>query len=86
MAWEAKLLAARKDPTVANRVIVDVTYYDTADPSATLHGKRFDFPVLTANLEMRAAIIAEGQKARATFDRAAQLAAAFPAGTTIAIP
>lgn len=86
MAWQARVVAIKKDVSNVKDIYVDCEFYDTAAPSVPLHTKRFFFPVQTTNGAMRRVVEDEGRYARETYDRAAQLTTAFPPGTTIDIP
>lgn len=84
MAWQARVANA---VTPADRTIrVEMHYFDDATPAEVLHQKVFLFKMGLTNLQIRAEIVKEGQLVRAVHVRAANIAAANPVGTTIAIP
>lgn len=88
MAWQARLTAPVIKPQAGMTIEVSVTYYDDTDlAQASLHVRTFQFEASTSGPEMRQAIVAEGQQARAIFNRATNINNnVATAGTTIAIP
>lgn len=87
MAWQAQLSSAVTKSLESVAVQVDVVYFDDVNPSVILHQRGFRFEPATVGADMRLAIIAEGQAARAAFLRAQQINNNVATlGTTIAIP
>lgn len=92
MAWRWQIASPIGKATNDARVQADIKYYDDANvantptPTVFLHAQSFFFDPAWANADMQAAIVQEGQRARAAYTRASALNTAFSAGTTGAVP
>jgi hypothetical protein len=96
MAWRARV-AQPVGVTAAGLLSVVVQYYDDADPTnstvsttvpptTVLWAQAWDLPITTNTAQLQAAVVAEGQKARAWVAARDSARTAVPVGTNIAIP
>lgn len=63
MAWKAEIKAV-KTPTERAELVVDVWYYDDADPATILANHSFTFSTGVTVAEMRAEIVQSGKRIR----------------------
>lgn len=96
MAWRART-AQPIGVTAAGLLSIAVDYYDDADPlnanvsttippTTILWSQAWDLPIGTTTGQLQAAVVAEGQKARAWITARDNARAAVPVGTNIPVP
>lgn len=84
MAWKAAIKAV-KTPTERPELVVDVWYYDDADPATVLANHSFTFSNVVPIAQIRAEIIARGQAMRTLVTDRLTKAQGF-VGATLNIP
>lgn len=99
MAWRA-WVASNVEATPDGQLWVTIHYYDDADPANAnvsigpplvapvnvLWLRSWSLPIGSTTAQLRAAVVAEGQRARDWVAARDSARVAVPAGTTVAIP
>lgn len=85
MAWFAKIAGEIAADNAVDR-LMSVVFYDDAAPNVPLWRKTYSTDEVSSVADFRAAVIAEGQAARARWVKAQAARTQVPIGSTIPIP
>jgi hypothetical protein len=85
MAWFARIAEEVAADNAVDR-LMSVVFFDDQAPAVVLWRKTYSTAEVDSLADLRAAVIAEGQAARARWQKMNAARAQLPAGSTVAIP
>jgi hypothetical protein len=85
MAWFAKIAEEIVADNAVDR-LMSIVFYDDAAPTVPLWHKTYSTSEVASLADLRAAVIADGQAARARWLKMQAARSQLPVGATVAIP